>query len=661
MHRFWDSIIAPLCDAAGVRTIVEIGSGSGMCTNLIVAYAKEHGGRVHTIDPNPGPELESVIGEAGSCLVVHRSKSLEVLPTLAADVVLIDGDHNWYTVFHELEAIAAWHEHPLIFLHDTEWPYGRRDVYYDAPRIPEEDRHRSLRRGMDPSFSELSETGGLSAHMQNACHEGGAHNGVRTAIEDFLQHHGKHWHWQHLPGMHGLGMLVPENRLQKSPQLPKLLLELQPSPLLRKHMKTMETDRIGYLIRTQDQDRALRAAISQREHSEKHNVEREERIVAVERELRRMQQTRSWRWTKVLRIFEARLWLLLCKRRVLVIDEKPLAPEEDSASLRMQKWIEILRAVGCDVAFQSGEKDVREHLSRHGGRYHAVVLSRAPVAARHFADVRSCAPQAHIIFDTVDLHGLRLRRKAVLTRDPKDEAEARECLKQEQWLATNADCTVAVSEREAEILRESAPGVAVFTVSNIHDPEHSQLPFEKRKDILFVGNFAHAPNADAVRYFLNEIFPHVRTLLPGIRFHVIGKGSKTAFGDKKNEDILVHGHVPNLSAHIRNARLTVAPLRFGAGVKGKIHSSLACGTPIVTTSIGAEGMHLEHERDCLIAESPLAFAQAIERLYTDRALWEKLTKAGQKNLRVHFSAEVAKARCREMFRYLDTRPLPARQ
>ncbi len=686
MHSLWNATIESLCKAASVRTFIEIGVGEAQTTRSLVEYAKKHDGHVHAVDTISGQEIQSLVAEAGSVLTFHNCTSLEILPSLRADAVLIDGDHNWYTVLHELKAIAAWREggteEPLIFLHDTGWPYGRRDLYYDVSRIPQEFQHASATLGLDPSSRDLVPAGGLNSTLRNACQEGGRRNGVLTAVEDFLKTEGKRWHWLNLPGMHGLGILAPESRIARQEDLAKIFAQLQLPPLLQGHLTMMEQDRLLHLTRAIHVKRKMQRLEERlnmvektkeaiRESSRKQIMEKDQTITQLQQEVHRITQSRSWRWAQPVRIMHARLrdvlrrgsWRLsLRQRRILVIDHRPLTPDRDSGSLRMYRLLDVLRTLRCRVQFLPATDDsVKHHLEKQGRRYDAVILSRAPVAARFIEHIRTLAPQARIIFDTVDLHGVRLRRRAAFTRDPKDDREAKEYILQEQWLALHADCTIAVSEHEAEIIRQSAPGAEVFTVSNIHDPEHEQLPFEKRKDILFVGNFAHAPNAVAVRYFLEEIFPHVRTSLPGVRFHIIGQGSRTAFGDRKSEDILVHGHVPDLSAHIRNARLTVAPLRFGAGVKGKIHSSLACGTPVVMTSIGAEGMHLENGRDCLIAESPLTFAQAIERLYTDRTLWEKLSTAGQKTLRIHFSADVAKERCREMFRYLDARPLPARR
>jgi hypothetical protein len=139
---------------------------------------------------------------------------LSVLPKLDSyDAVLIDGDHNWYTVFHELKLIEAYAQQnrgklPIIFLHDTDWPYGRRDMYYFPETIPEKFRHPFLKKGMRKGISELVE-GGSNSDLNNAMSEYGERNGVLTAVEDFLNQTKLPYHFFNLTSYNGLGIIIP--------------------------------------------------------------------------------------------------------------------------------------------------------------------------------------------------------------------------------------------------------------------------------------------------------------------------------------------------------------------------------------------------------------------------------------------------------------------
>ncbi|CAN0565671.1 unnamed protein product, partial [Laminaria digitata] len=131
-----------------------------------------------------------------------------------ADVYLIDGDHNWHTVFHELGAILAKVDAenartPLILMHDVGWPYGRRDLYYDTRTVPESGRHPSARGGLHPNHSELLTYGGINADLEHAMIDGGEKNGVLTAVEDFQAEHPDRYIWGSLPVYHGYGFLIP--------------------------------------------------------------------------------------------------------------------------------------------------------------------------------------------------------------------------------------------------------------------------------------------------------------------------------------------------------------------------------------------------------------------------------------------------------------------
>jgi glycosyltransferase involved in cell wall biosynthesis len=143
-----------------------------------------------------------------------------------------------------------------------------------------------------------------------------------------------------------------------------------------------------------------------------------------------------------------------------------------------------------------------------------------------------------------------------------------------------------------------------------------------RKNIIFVGGFWHKPNADAVAWFVREIWPLVLAKAPDCRFLVVGSNpgpEMLAMAKAPNVDVL--GFVPDIEPLYDSARVCVAPIRFGAGVKGKVGQSMAHGLPVVATSVGAEGMQLQDGKHLLVADEPEAFARHVLSLLTDDALW----------------------------------------
>jgi glycosyltransferase involved in cell wall biosynthesis len=158
-----------------------------------------------------------------------------------------------------------------------------------------------------------------------------------------------------------------------------------------------------------------------------------------------------------------------------------------------------------------------------------------------------------------------------------------------------------------------------------------------------VGGFRHTPNVDAVQWFAKEVFPAIRTRLPGILFHCIGAEPSAAIQAlSQYEGVRIHGHVPDLDPAMQGMRVSVAPLRYGAGVKGKVNLSMANGQPVVATSTAVEGMHLRDGFDVLVADRAQLFADAVVRLYQDEALWNQLSRNGLDNVTRHFSMDAAR-------------------
>lgn len=235
MIKLWRRIIQPLFQAAGARTVLEIGAEYGTSTNVLLKYVKGQGGHLHCIDPFPAFEARQFAEQNRDSLTFYEDLSLNVIRRIPrVDVAMVDGDHNWYTVYNELKQLEEVHgedplAQPVIFAHDLSWPYGRRDLYYNPDNIPAEFRQPHANKGFLPNKSELVATGGMNSTLHNAIHEGGPRNGVLTGVEDYLAESKLDWHFLHLPLYFGLGILITRQRLQANPALRQLIERFTPS------------------------------------------------------------------------------------------------------------------------------------------------------------------------------------------------------------------------------------------------------------------------------------------------------------------------------------------------------------------------------------------------------------------------------------------------
>lgn len=278
------------------------------------------------------------------------------------------------------------------------------------------------------------------------------------------------------------------------------------------------------------------------------------------------------------------------------------------------------------------------------------MASRYHVASKIMPLARQFAPHATLVLDTIDLHYLRESRAATLANDDGLKKSAARTRRAELGVIHASDMTLVVSQAERELLAVDAPGARVEVLSNVHEIAGPGLPFAQRSDLVFVGGFRHTPNVDAVQWFVEQVFPSIRAQLPGVTFHCIGaEPTATIQSLSQHEGVRILGHVPDLEPYMQGMRLSVAPLRFGAGVKGKINLSMAHGQPVVATQTAVEGMHLCDGVDVLVADEAQAFADAVVRAYRDEGLWNQLSRNGLDNVTRHFSMDAARDVVRRVF------------
>jgi cephalosporin hydroxylase len=259
---FWDDVIAPLIDAVGPRRVVEIGALRGETTVLMLGRLGPDC-ELHVIDPLPQFDPSEHEQAFPGRYIFHLGISHDVLPTLPpADVALVDGDHNWFTVFHELRMLAATARDaaaslPLLILHDVTWPYGRRDLYYEPSRIPEEFRQPYRQAGMRPGTAHLFPNRGMNVELYNAEREGGPRNGVMTALEDFMAEYDRPLRCLVIPSYFGLAIVAEEDRLAANPALAAMFDRFESLAGQRELVAVTERIRLDEAVFVQARIRAL--------------------------------------------------------------------------------------------------------------------------------------------------------------------------------------------------------------------------------------------------------------------------------------------------------------------------------------------------------------------------------------------------------------------
>jgi glycosyltransferase involved in cell wall biosynthesis len=329
-----------------------------------------------------------------------------------------------------------------------------------------------------------------------------------------------------------------------------------------------------------------------------------------------------------------------------MIEDRFPRPERDAGSVLTHHYVQLFQDLGYHVHFvathddgeadpyrqdlaqrgvtvldaSSRARDVVDMLEADGSRIDVAFLSRVHAGGSHLEEVRRHCRDAPIIFNTVDLHFLREERAARLAADRVALYHAAALREREIHVARQADATLVVSSAEQPILESLAPGARVVWCPLIQDPVGRTNGFAGRSGMAFIGGYRHGPNVDAVTSFLDDIWPSIRAALPGARFYAIGADMPPAIRDRTDDGFVPVGHVVDLAPWLERVRLTVAPLRYGAGLKGKVLSSLACGVPSVVTGIAAEGMPAQGA-GIVVADEPDAFTAAVVRLHEDAAVW----------------------------------------
>jgi glycosyltransferase involved in cell wall biosynthesis len=334
---------------------------------------------------------------------------------------------------------------------------------------------------------------------------------------------------------------------------------------------------------------------------------------------------------------------------LLVIDATLPTFDEDSGSLRMYTLLKIWQGLGYKISFYPDNMDgsfkYRHALEAlgieviYGGygiqdvfsfrKFDYAMVCRVDIGQRYIAHIRTISPTTYIFYDTVDIHYVREQRQAEIEQNPQLAAKAAKTKQKELANCILADCVLVVTTADGQHLQQVLPQLNYAVLPNVHSrQELTTVDFAQRDGLVFIGNYNHQPNVDAVYYFIDNILPQVKAQLPDIKFYVLGSNMKPEMQALASETVKIIGWVEEVAPEFATKRVFVSYLRYGAGMKGKIGQALSLGLPVVCNSISAEGMGLQHEQTALITDDATEFATQICRLYTDEALWNNLSVQG---------------------------------
>ncbi len=355
---------------------------------------------------------------------------------------------------------------------------------------------------------------------------------------------------------------------------------------------------------------------------------------------------------------------------VIVFDDHVPAPDRDSGSARMFLILKSLVKLGQPVFIslsnlrrpeyermlnQAGVEivpwiDYKRVLKRR--RFRVALFSRPDVAGALMSSIKRTAPRIKSIYDTVDIVFLRLEREGLMVGDEHVAQLARRYKKLETRLAHSCDQVWCVTSEDQAALAQEAPSARFQIIPNIHPLQDRGKSFAARQGLLFIGNFLHRPNTDAIHYFMQEIYPLVREAIPSVALFIVGDHAPPEIAAYASNEVTITGYVADVDPIFQSCRVFIAPLRFGAGMKGKIGQALSYGLPVVTTSVGAEGMGLENGREALIADGAREFAEALISVYNDGALWQRLSDHGYSHIARHFTPQVVEEKIHQAIKTL---------
>lgn len=350
--------------------------------------------------------------------------------------------------------------------------------------------------------------------------------------------------------------------------------------------------------------------------------------------------------------------------RALVIDHQVPQPDKDAGSFAAVQEMRLLQALGFKLTFvpvnmaylgnyteamqRRGieclyapfQTSVEEVIDKRGTEFDLVYITRYSIADRFIDRIRHVAPQAKIVFNDADLHFLREIRAALANDDRAALGRAVHTRDVELSVMRRTDLTLTYTETEAAvILSHNLDSTKVARCPWVVEVDPAVPTFAARKGLAFLGNYNHPPNLQAVKFFVDEVLPLLRRRMPDVTFDIYGSHVPKELRDLEAEGVQVKGWVEDVAEVYHSCRIFVAPLRSGAGIKGKVIGALAAGTPVVMSPLAAEGVGISRGSEAMVAETVDEWVQAIVALYHDGDRWAAMSRRAQDYAERSFSFE----------------------
>ncbi len=314
----------------------------------------------------------------------------------------------------------------------------------------------------------------------------------------------------------------------------------------------------------------------------------------------------------------------------------------------LEPYTGTLQQMGIEVMY--GEESFSNYIHKYGKSIEFAFIAR-PHVARIYMDLVKRNSSAKILYIAHDLHFLRETRTADVVKNEVIRKIAASTKLSEEKVMRSSDVSLFFSDREVEIVEDEFVGVLAKVIPWIQEIENTNPTiFEHRKGLIFIGGYNHQPNVDAVKWFHKEIFPRVIKKIPNIEVTLYGSQVPKEILDLNASNFKVIGFVKEeeIKDIFNSARIFIAPLRYGAGFKGKIAKAMSNGLPVVTTDIGAEGIGLTDGENALITENPEVFADKIVQLYSDKILWNHISKNSLDHVINNYSVHNVKYKIEEL-------------
>lgn len=358
------------------------------------------------------------------------------------------------------------------------------------------------------------------------------------------------------------------------------------------------------------------------------------------------------------------------KKNILVLDRCILRPDRDAGSLSTFQYLKLIVEMGFHVYFFGDDfgdlyaKDTKGYidqlnelgvkvlfgeyytanyskwLSLYGDYFDYVLINRPNIASKYIDLIKQYS-KAKIVYIGQDLHFLRESREYELTGDPMVLKNTGVLKNKEFWVMSESDVTLMFSYAEQAAIEKEfgIKNVIVSPLTYFEDLKYKHRNFDKTEDLLFVGGFSHKPNVDAVKWFLSDIWPQIKDRI-NAKVYFVGSNLPYEIKNMETERIIFTGFLPSdeLDALYKSCRLCIIPLRFGAGIKGKTLEAMKNGIPLVTTSIGIEGLP-GIKKIITPADNSVEFGEQIIKKYSDFANCQTESEKYIAYLKKEFSKE----------------------